>query len=156
MSFGHAIWPTRITGSPHSSVASRRTVARSLTWNPAGRISRTCRLGGLPDSMKTIRVSCGMARHSAASLAGPGPIITPPGLIPLGDGWAAAPPAADAGFAGPPDAAVPVPATVVPHAARPIIRPAEMQPSAARLAASTGLPGVLMVTPFRTGAGPAV
>src|SRR6266704_1001575 len=155
MSFGQIIRPAGTAGSPHSSVASSRTVARSLIGNPAGSTSRTCRFGGLVDSMKTIRVSFGIARHSATSFDGPGPIITPPGLIPLGDGCAAAPPA-DARAAGPPDAAVPDPATVVPQAARPIIRPAAMPPSAARLAGPSGLPSVLIATPFRTGAVPRV
>src|SRR5436189_195326 len=81
---------------------------------------------------------------------GPAPIMTPPGFT-LGEGWAAAPTAGarDAG----PDAPVPVPvpATVVPQAASAIMRPAVMLPSAARLAAPSGLPSVLIATPFRPG-----
>src|SRR6266516_4653514 len=149
MLFGHAIWPGGTAGSPQSSAASCRTVARSLTVNPAGSTSRTRWLGGRVDSMNVIRVSLGTARHSAVSLADPAPIITPPGFT-LGDGWAAAP-AAGAREAGP-DAAVPVPATVVPQAASPIMSPAVMPPSAARLAAPSGLPSVLIATPFGRGA----
>ena len=76
-------------------------------------------LGGLAASVKVIRVSAGTARHSAVSLAGPGPTITPPGFTPLNDGRgvAAPPPRLVVPDAGPPDAAVPVPATVVPQAA---------------------------------------
>src|SRR5580700_908011 len=112
MSFGHIIRPGGTAGSAHISVASSRTVARSLIGNPAGSTARTCRFGGLVDSVKVIRVSCGIARHRATSFAGPGPIITPPGFTPLADGCTltAAPPDG-AGVAGPPDAAVPVPAT---------------------------------------------
>src|SRR5262249_12893413 len=43
--------------------------------------------------------------------------------------------------------AVPVPATVLPQAASPIMRPAAMPPSVARVAASRGLPSVIIATP---------
>ena len=43
---------------------------------------------------------------------------------------------------------VPAPAAVVPQAASPIMSPAMMPPSAARLAAPSGLPSVLIATPF--------
>src|SRR5579863_6157018 len=152
MSLGHVIWPGGTAGRPHSSAASWRTVARFLIGNPAGSTSRTCRLGGLAESMKVIRVSAGTARHSAACFGG-APTITPPGFTPLTDGCGvAAAPTAGARDAGPPDAAVPAPATVVPQAARPIMSPAAMPPSAARPAAPRGLPSVLIVTPFWTGA----
>src|SRR6185437_16440864 len=149
MSFGHVIRPGGVAGSAHSSVASCRTVARSLTVNPAGSTSRTCRLGGSVDRIIVILVSFGTARHSAVSLADPAPIITPPGFTPLAEGWTAAPTAGgcDAGA----DAAVPAPATVVPQAASPIMSPAVMPPSAARLAAPSGLPSLLIATPFRAG-----
>src|SRR5262249_28875738 len=54
--------------------------------------------------------------------------------------------------AGPPGPAtavpaVPVPATVLPQAASPIMRPAAMPPSVARVAAPRGLPSVIIATP---------
>src|SRR5215472_3566764 len=146
MSFGQVIWPGGTAGSEHSSVASCRTVARSLTVNPAGSTSCTCRLGGRGDSMNVILVSFGTARHSTVSLADPAPIMSPPGFT-LGEDWAAAPTAGARDAE--PDAAVA--ATVVPQAASPITSPAVMPPSAARVAAPTGLPGVLIATPFRPG-----
>src|SRR5215472_5327148 len=146
MSFGQVIWPGGTAGRAHSSVASCRTVAGSLTVNPVGSTSRTCRLGGRGDCMNVILVSFGTARHSAVSLADPAPIMTPPGFT-LGEGWAAAP------TAGARDAEPDVaPATVVPQAASPSTSPAAMPPSAARLAAPTGLPGVLIATPSGRGA----
>src|SRR5262252_4135048 len=96
--------------------------------------------------MNVILVSFGTARHSAVSLADPAPIMTPPGFT-LGEGWAAAP------TAGARDAEPDVaPATVVPQAASPSTSPAVMPPSAARLAAPTGLPSVLIATPSGRGA----
>src|SRR5207248_5575804 len=145
MSFGQVIRPGGTAGSPHSSVASCRTMARSLTVNPAGSTSRTCRVGGRADRMNVILVSLGTARHSAVSLADPAPIMTPPGFT-LGDGWAPAPTAGARDAE--PDAAVPVPATVLPQAASPITSPAVMAPSGARLAASSGLPSLLLAPPF--------
>src|SRR5690349_8800483 len=142
MSFGQVIWPGGTAGSAHSSVASCRTVARSLTVDPAGSTSRTCRLGGRGDSMNVILVSFGTARHSAVSLAEPAPIMTPPGFT-LGKGWAATP--TPGGCDAEPDTAVP--AAVVPQAPSPITSPAVMPPSAARLAAPTGLPSVLIAAP---------
>src|SRR5262252_5668958 len=96
--------------------------------------------------MNVILVSFGTARHSAVSLADPAPIMTPPGFT-LGEGWAAAPTACACDAE--PDAAAP--ATVVPQAASPSTSPAVMSPSAARLAAPTGVPTVLITTPFRPG-----
>src|SRR5215472_9701232 len=147
MSFGQVIWPGGTAGRAHSSVASCRTVAGSLTVNPVGSTSRTCRLGGRGDCMNVILVSFGTARHSAVSLADPAPIMTPPGFT-LGEGWMAAPTAGACDAE--PDAAVP--ATVVPQAASPIMSPAVMPPSAARLAAPSGLPSALIATPFRPAA----
>src|SRR5215470_4939023 len=146
MSFGQVIWPGGTAGSPHSSVATCRTVARSLVVNPAGSTSRTCRPGGMADRINVILVSFGTARHSAVSLADPAPIMTPPGFTP-GEDRAAAP--TDGACDAEPDVAVP--ATVVPQAASPITSPAVMPPSAARLAAPTGAPSVLIATPFRPG-----
>src|SRR5579859_6810793 len=151
MSFGQAIMPGGTVGSAHSSVASCRTVARSLIGNPAGSTSWRCRFGGLVDSMKVIRISVGIARHRATFLAGPGPTITPPGFT-LGVGLMvpAAPPALS-GVAGPPEPAVPVPATVVPQAASPTMRPAVTPPRAARLAAPGSLAIVRIATPSGRG-----
>src|SRR5215470_4975418 len=146
MSFGQVIWPGGTAGSPHSSVATCRTVARSLVVNPAGSTSRTCRPGGMADRINVILVSFGTARHSAVPLADPAPIMTPPGFTP-GEDRAAAP--TDGACDAEPDVAVP--ATVVPQAASPITSPAVMPPSAARLAAPTGVPSVLIATPFRPG-----
>src|SRR5215472_4871820 len=150
MSLGHVRWPGGTAGSAHSSVASCRTVARSLMVNPAGSTSRRCRLGGRVDSMNVILVRFGTARHSAVSLADPGPIMTPPGFTPLTDGWAVALTAGACDAA--PDEAVPAPATVVPHAASTIMSPAVMPPSTACPAAPSGLPGVLIATPSGRGA----
>src|SRR5262249_19471262 len=135
-----------IAGSETSRVASCPTEARSLTVAPAGSTSRTCRLGGRGDSMNVILVSFGTARHSAASLADPAPIMTPPGFT-LGEDWAAAPTAGACDAE--PDAAGR--ATAVPEAASRITSPAVMPFSAARLAVPIGLPGVLITTPFRPG-----
>src|SRR6516164_3597121 len=112
MSFGHVIWPGGTAGNAHSSVASCRTVARSLMVNPAGSTSRRCWLGGRVESMNVILVRFGTARQSAVSLAGPAAIMTPPGFTPLTDGWAVALTAGACDAV--PEAAVPAPATVVP------------------------------------------
>src|SRR5215831_5892026 len=146
--FEHISWPARTRGSPHSSVASCRTVAGSRMVNPAGSTARTCRFAGRVDSLKVIVVSLGISRHMATRAAAPAGIITPPGFTVLADGGAVA----RAAPAGPPgavaaDPADPGPATVFPQAASPIIKPAAMPPSAARAAAPFGLPNVIIATP---------
>src|SRR5262249_36706021 len=115
--------------------------------NPAGSTSRTCRVGGLVDRMKVIRVSLGIARHIAGRAGALTGMFTPPGFTAPGDGRGVV----CAAVAGPGPAtavpAVPVPATVLPQAASPIMRPAAMPPSVARVAASRGLPSVIIATP---------
>ena len=130
------------------------TVAGSLMANPAGSTFRAEVLaqwsGGRHERHPGLHGNWpGAARRTRRPGADRRSAQVGPRRSPTAGPWRP-PRAAGARDAGP-DAAVPVPATVVPQAASPIMSPAAMPPSAARLAAPSGLPSVLVATPFRTG-----